>query len=88
MFQHAYALALLRVNSNTIMMYPPMACRRVICFKELDQIGPEWQGLSEDAVDFVKSLLIKDHEKVSLTSVVLLFSYLSTVLVFWNLVHR
>ena len=36
---------------------------RVICFEELNQSGPEWQGLSSEAVDFVASLLVKDPLK-------------------------
>jgi calcium-dependent protein kinase len=33
---------------------------RIICKDELDQSGPEWEALSEEARDFVGTLLVKD----------------------------
>lgn len=36
---------------------------RVICFQELNQTGPEWEGLSDEAKEFVAHLLVKDPLK-------------------------
>lgn len=33
---------------------------RIICKDELDQSGPEWEALSEEARDFVETMLVKD----------------------------
>lgn len=39
-------------------------CRKEICFADLDLSGEEWKGASPEATDFVRSILVKDPEKV------------------------
>lgn len=44
-----------------VFCFPP--CRKSILSEELNTSRPEWEGLSEEAKDFVRCLLHKDPAK-------------------------